>query len=131
MKTKIHILNSSSRSRTADSVSAEYRRPNYDCREQPDAIKLVVYVPGVDSSGVEITASGPDLMVTARKTRYVRVNFESLHLENVMRDYRLTLRLGNGLDFASLHAEISDGILTIILPKRNMMAETTRLRRAA
>lgn len=131
MKTKIHILNPSSRSRTTDSASAEFRRPNYDCREQPDAVKLVVYVPGVDSSGVEITASGPDLMITARKTRYVRVNFESLHLENAMRDYRLTLRLGNGLDFASLRAEISDGILTIILPKRNMMEETSRLRRAA
>jgi HSP20 family protein len=131
MNTKIHILNSSSRSRTTDSASAEFRRPNYDCREQPDAVKLVVYVPGVDSSGVEITASGPDLMVMARKTRYVRVNFESLHLENAMRDYRLTLRLGNGLDFASLRAEISDGILTIILPKRNMMDETSRLRRAA
>ena len=101
---------------TAKPVAA--RKPHYDCREQGDAIKVVVYVPGVDASGVEITTRGPDLTVTARKTHFVRVNWQSLHLEGAQRDYQLRLRLGHGLDYSALQAEIRDGVLTLTLPKK-------------
>ena len=98
--------------------AAAFRKPNYDCREMQDAVKLVVYVPGVGASGVDIEARGPDLMVTARKTRFVRVNWTALHLEGAQLDYRLRLRLGTGFDYASMDAEIHDGVLTVTLPKR-------------
>lgn len=98
--------------------SQEFRQPNYDCREQPDAVRLVVYVPGVDAAGIELDVRGPDLTVTARKPHVVRVNWQSLHLESAQRDYRLRLRLGAGLDYAGLQAELHDGVLTLLLPKR-------------
>ena len=98
--------------------AASFRKPNYDCRDQHDAVKLVVYVPGVDASGVEIEAAGPDLLVTAHKTRFVRVNWSSLHLESAQRDDRLRLRLGAGFDYPSMEAEIRYGVLTVTLPKR-------------
>jgi HSP20 family molecular chaperone IbpA len=115
------IINSSrpdSRKGLAKPASAPFRKPNYDCRDQHEAVELVVYVPGVDASGVEIEANGPDLLVTAHKTRFVRVNWTSLHLEGAQRDYRLRLRLGAGFDYASMQAEIRDGVLTVTLPKR-------------
>ena len=87
-------------------------------------MKLVIYVPGVCASGVEIEGRGTDLTVTARKARFVRVNFTALHLESAQRDYRLRLRLGNGFDFAAMQAEISHGVLTVTVPKR---AAFTRL----
>jgi HSP20 family molecular chaperone IbpA len=92
-------------------------------------MKLIVYVPGVDASGVEIEGRGADLTVTAKKARFVRVNFNALHLEGAQRDYRLRLRLGAGFDYASMQAEIAHGVLTITLPKRSV--DSTRLRRAA
>ena len=92
-------------------------------------MKLVVYLPGVGASGVEVEARGADLTVTAHKQHFVRVNFQSLHLENVQRDYRLRLRLGHGFDYSAMEAEIDDGVLTITLPKRN--AAAARLRRVA
>jgi HSP20 family molecular chaperone IbpA len=92
-------------------------------------MKLVVYVPGVDASMVEIEGRGADLTVTAKKARFVRVNFDSLHLEGAQRDYRLRLRLGTGFDFAAMAAEISNGVLTITLPKR--APDTSRLRQVA
>jgi HSP20 family molecular chaperone IbpA len=98
--------------------AAAFLKPNYDCRDQADAVKLVVYVPGVDASGVEIEARGPDLIVTARKTRFVRVNWTALRLEGAQRDYLLRLRLGTGFDFGAMQAEIRDGVLTVTLPKR-------------
>jgi HSP20 family molecular chaperone IbpA len=96
---------------------AGFRQPNYDCREQADAVKLVVYVPGVGATGVEIEARGPDLIITARKEHFVRVNWQALHLEHVQRDYRLRLRLGIGFDYPAMQAEIQEGVLTVTLPK--------------
>jgi HSP20 family protein len=130
MHTIIHPLPASSRKASAVPASvAAFREPTYDCHEQGDAMKLVVYIPGVAASGVEIEAQGADLTVTARKKHFVRVNWQALHLENAQRDYRLKLRLGHGFDYAAMEAEISDGVLTITLPKRDLAV--ARLRRVA
>jgi len=97
---------------------ADFRSPHFECLDLPQSLKLAVYVPGVDASGVELTTQGTDLIVTARKAQHVRVNWQSLHLETAQRDYRLSLRLGSGYDFDSLRAFIAKGVLTIVLPKR-------------
>jgi HSP20 family molecular chaperone IbpA len=81
-------------------------------------MKLMIYVPGVESSGVDIEARSGDLTVTARKPRPVRVNFSALHLEHVQQDYQLRLRLGSGYDYGAMHAEMRQGVLTVTLPKR-------------
>ena len=94
-----------------------FRSPHYDCMDLSQAIKLVLYVPGVDACGVEIITQGPDLLVTACKTHHVRINWQSLHLEQAQRDYQLKLRLGLGFDYETLQASISRGVLTIVLPK--------------
>jgi len=102
--------------------SSAVRLPLYDCMELPQALQLVVYVPGTEAGGVDITTQGPDLFVTARKTQHVRANWQSLHLENVQRDYQLKLRLGLGFDYESLQASVARGVLTIVLPKRQPAA---------
>ncbi|HVS51375.1 MAG TPA: Hsp20/alpha crystallin family protein [Opitutaceae bacterium] len=130
MHTIIHPVTNSSRKVSAAPTSVEaFRQPSYDCREHVDAMKLVVYVPGVGASGIEIEARGADLTVTARKQHFVRVNWQALHLENAQRDYQLRLRLGHGFDYAAMEAEVRDGVLTITLPKR--AADFDRLRRVA
>jgi HSP20 family protein len=113
-----------SRSRAEAPVSTgRFRSPHYDCTDLGGELKLTVFVPGVEAAGVEIATRGPDLTVTARKTHFVRVNFKALHLENSQRDYQLRLRLGHGLDFATLQAGIADGVLTITLPKKQSVTD--------
>jgi HSP20 family protein len=107
------------------------RKPSYDCREHADTVKLTVYVPGVEAAGVEIEVRGPDLVVTARKVHFVRVNWQALHLESAQRDYQLRLRLGHGVDYTALHAEIHQGLLTVVLPKRIPVGESLAVRRVA
>ena len=127
-------MSPSSRSRRASIASDDvmFRQPSYDCREQPDAVSIVVYVPGVGASGVEIEARGPDLLITANKTRFVRVNWQALNLEASQRDYRLRLRLGLGFDYAQMQAEIHDGVLTLTVPKSQAaLAPANRLGRVA
>ena len=128
MHTIINTLPANRRSKaSARAVTPAFRQPAYDCQDTPNTIKLVVFVPGVDPSAVEIEGRGADLTVTAKKARFVRVNFDALHLESAQRDYRLRLRLGTDLDYAAMEAEIAHGVLTITLPKRT--AEAPRLPR--
>ena len=81
------------------------------------ALQLLVLVPGIDAGGVDITTRGPDLFLTARKARPVRVNWSALRLEDAQQEYHLALRLGHAFDFAELRASLRDGLLTITLPK--------------
>lgn len=122
MHTIIHRLNHN-RFPSAEPKKA-FRSPHYDCTDLPQAMKLVVYVPGVDASGVEITTRGPDIVVTARKTHLVRANWQALHLESAQRDYQLKLRLGAGYDYAGLQASLNRGQLTIMLPKKAAVTTT-------
>jgi HSP20 family molecular chaperone IbpA len=125
MNTIIHPLKPASRSTRSSEVTSlktAVRKPHYDCQELDDALRVIVYVPGVDAAGVEITTRGPDLLITARKSHFVRVNFEALNLEGVQRDYLLSLRLGHGLDYTALAAEIEAGVLTLTIPKKEPAA---------
>lgn len=129
MHTIINSLPTPSRLKAPANLSAErFRQPAYDCQEHPEAMTLTVYIPGVAAAGVEIEGRGSDLTVTARKARFVRINFQALNLESAQFDYQLRLRLGTGFDFAAMEAEIADGVLTVTLPKRAALA---RLRRKA
>ena len=98
------------------------RAPHYECEDLAQALKLIVYIPGVEARGIEITTHGPDLVILARRRPPVRVNWPALHLENVQCDYALRLRLGAGFDYRALRANLGDGILTIHLPKRQPAA---------
>jgi HSP20 family molecular chaperone IbpA len=118
MQTIIHPTRPASRIRPLARAAMAFRKPVYDCQTGGNALTLVVYVPGVDASGISIEARGPDLIVTARKTRFVRVNWQSLNLEPSQNDYRLSLRLGRGLAYASMQAEFHQGVLTLTVPKR-------------
>ena len=117
----------------AEPATQGFRSPHYECIDLADALKLVVYVPGVDANGIEITTLGPDVFVTARKTHHVRVNWKALHLETVQRDYQLKLRLGMGFDYEALQASVARGVLTIAMPKRQLVptSEPVRHRQVA
>jgi HSP20 family molecular chaperone IbpA len=117
MHTIIHPLKVTAHSRL-NVISDNFRNPHYDCSQHGDTLKVVIYVPGVEAAGVEITLRGPDLIVTARKAHFVRVNWTALHLESAQRDYQLSLRIGNGFDHEGLNAEIAEGVLTVTLPHK-------------
>jgi HSP20 family molecular chaperone IbpA len=66
--------------------------------------------------------------VTARKTQHVRANWQALHLENVQHDYELKLRLGLGFNYEALQASFDRGVLTIVVPKKQLVAASAPLR---
>lgn len=104
-----------------------FRDPHYECVQMGAGMKIEVYIPGVDAGGVEISLRGTDLVITARKTRIVRVNWRALHLEGAQLDYQLRLRVGHRFDALALSAELTDGVLTVMLPKRLQETDTSVL----
>ncbi|HVU17104.1 MAG TPA: Hsp20 family protein [Candidatus Didemnitutus sp.] len=132
MNTIIPSLSSNAAVSSSESRPA-IRQPHFECSDLPQALKIVVLVPGVEASGIEIVTTGPDLVVNAHKTSVVRVNWQALHLEGVQRDYQLKLRLGHGFDFPELRADLRDGVLTVLVPKRASAwaTMTNRQRRVA
>jgi HSP20 family molecular chaperone IbpA len=116
---------------SSETDSVLVRQPHFECSDLPQALKLAVFVPGVEPADVEITTRGPDLVVHARKPHPVRINFSALHLEAAQRDYELKLRLGLGLDFDSLQADMRDGVLSITVPKKNSAFSRVNARRVA
>jgi HSP20 family protein len=95
-----------------------YCHPHYECEDLAHELKITVFLPGVDSTGVEIASRGADLVVTGRRSHPLRVNWQALHLEGVQRDYQLRLRLGAGFSFNELRASLDDGMLVLTLPKK-------------
>ncbi len=81
-------------------------------------MRIIVYVPGVETSGIEIRSQETDLTVIARKSHILRRNWRALHLERAQRDYLLHLRLGQNLDQSRLRANLDDSLLTIEIPTR-------------
>ncbi|MBA3848552.1 MAG: heat-shock protein Hsp20 [Opitutus sp.] len=112
-------------------ASPRVRQPHFECRDLAPALQLDVYVPGVEAGDVEITTRGPDLVVRARKPQRVRPNWRALHLEAAQHDYELKLRLGLGFEFTALHADMRDGVLHIVVPKRQSGVARIHARRVA
>jgi HSP20 family molecular chaperone IbpA len=125
------IIPALSRHPSDESDTLRVRQPHFECRDLAQALKLDVYIPGVESGDVEITTRGPDLVVRARKPQRVRLNWRALHLEASQHDYELKLRLGLGLDFAALHADMREGVLHIFVPKRQSGVARVNARRVA
>jgi HSP20 family molecular chaperone IbpA len=105
------------KTRDAELAIAGFRKPAYECHMHRDGMVVTVYIPGVDANSVTIEARGADLVVTALKERFVRVNFTALNLESAQSDYRLCLRLGKGYAFESMNADIQNGVLTVHVPR--------------
>ncbi len=122
MHTMIHTNTSNDTSSSRRIAQSRFRNPHYECQYDDDSMKLTVYVPGVVASGVDITMQGPDLTIMARKEQFVRPNWNALQLERAQRDYLLRLRVGYAYDPSDMTAELNNGVLTLNLRRRDMIA---------
>lgn len=107
-------------------VSPDHRRPHHEITEHGDFLALDVYLPDVEPADIEIIVRGPDLIIGARKKHIVRTNWRALHLEAAQHDYLLRLRLGTHIAYEALKAELSDHMLTLVLPKKRASNEPLR-----
>ena len=90
--------------------------PLADVTEADDAFHVEIELPGVKSKDIDVEANGQELVVTgeikAKERKLVRRRSTR---RTVAFDYRL--RLPGEVDTEKINAQMSDGVLTITVPK--------------
>jgi HSP20 family protein len=98
-------------------VAARYFVPNSDIYETEDALTVVMEVPGVTKDNVNIDLENDLLAVEGR------INFSSYaELDPVYSEYNVghftrKFSLSSKIDQGKISAELSDGVLKLVLPK--------------
>ncbi|HEY5551855.1 MAG TPA: Hsp20/alpha crystallin family protein [Opitutaceae bacterium] len=90
-----------------------FRTPHCDVAGQNGCLEATVYLPGVESRGIELLLSRQELVVTARKLHPVRTNWIALSLENCTRDYQLRIKAPRRLCASQVSAQFDEGVLHI------------------
>jgi HSP20 family protein len=105
-------------------VEQRFIAPPVDIREDKDAFILVADMPGVDKRGITVRLDSTDLTVTGERTVDYAAG-EELHRESARRSYRRTFEIAPEIDSARISARVSDGVLTLTLPKAEAVKPLT------
>jgi HSP20 family protein len=94
----------------------EFASPVVNIYETKDGYLLEAEMPGVGKDGLEITLEGSELTITSR-CNAESVGGEPLFRERSRLDYQRTFGLDPAIDTARINAKMSQGLLTLTLPK--------------
>jgi HSP20 family protein len=108
-------------------VPARFFVPITDIFETDQALSLVVEMPGVDKSKVDISVEDGVLTIEGQLDFSKYEGMQPLYTEYNIGHYRRSFSLSNKVDQARISAEMRDGVLTLMLPK----AEEAKPRRIA
>lgn len=98
-------------------VAAPAIKPLYDIKETAEAYGLTVQLPGVAKDGLSITAEEGTFTIRGERGWKRPAGWTSLYRESSDLAYELVLENDNAIDVDKIHAELSDGVLRVSLPK--------------
>jgi HSP20 family protein len=93
-----------------------YAMPVVDVESTADGYTLYVEMPGVNKSGVEITAENGDLVMVGHRAPQ-EVTGEPIHRESRPVDFRRVYELDPSIDTSRITAKVEQGVLAVHLPK--------------
>jgi HSP20 family protein len=91
--------------------------PTTDIFETRDALNVVLEMPGVEKSNIDITVQEGVLKVEGRLDFSKYKNLQPLYTEYNVGHYARSFRLSSKIDDSKIAAELRDGVLTLTLPK--------------
>lgn len=92
-------------------------QPRYEIKETDDAFGLTVDLPGVTKKDLEITAEAESLRIVGRRSWSRPDGWTVSYRETSDETYLLELDHDNTVNADKIHAELSDGVLRLSLPK--------------
>lgn len=98
-------------------VPARYYVPNTDIRETEDALEVVMEVPGVDRTDIDIKLEDDTLSVEARIDHSKYDGMEPLYTEYNVGHFARRFALSHMIDQQQIAATLNDGVLTLTLKK--------------
>lgn len=91
--------------------------PRYEVTETAEAYGLTVELPGVAKDGLELSVDHEQVRVVGRRAWSKPDAWTALHRETREAAFELVLGHGRAIDAEKIHADLSDGVLRVSLPK--------------
>ncbi len=101
--------------------------PATDVYETDDALTIVMEMPGVAKEDLDVSVESGVLNIEGRLNFKKYEGMQPVYTEYNVGHYRRSFSLTNRIDQLKIRADVSDGVLTLVLPK----AEETKPRKIA
>jgi HSP20 family protein len=98
-------------------IPARVFLPEADIYESPDALSVVLEMPGVEKSNVQVRVEDGVLSVEGRVDLSKYQGLLPLYTEYNIGHYARSFRLSSKIDQNNIAAEMKDGVLSLKLPK--------------
>jgi HSP20 family protein len=100
-----------------ETVPARVFLPAADIYETPNELKVILEMPGVDKSNVDVRVEDGVLTVEGRLDFSKYGELQPLYTEYNIGHYSRSFRLSTKIDQSKIGAEMKDGVLSLALPK--------------
>jgi HSP20 family protein len=100
-----------------ETVPARVFLPAADIYETPNELKVILEMPGVDKSKVDVRVEDGVLTVEGRLDFSKYRELQPLYTEYNIGHYSRSFRLSTKIDQSKIGAEMKDGVLSLALPK--------------
>jgi len=91
--------------------------PTADIYEDQDSLKVILEMPGVEKGNVNVRVEEGVLFVEGRLDLTKYQGLQPLYTEYNIGNYSRSFRLSNAIDQNKIGAELTDGVLSLTLPK--------------
>lgn len=98
-------------------IPARIFMPNADIYETPDALTVILEMPGVEKNNVDVRVEEGVLQVEGRLDLSNYEGLAPLYTEYNVGHYARSFQLSSEIDQNKIGAELRDGVLSLTLPK--------------
>jgi len=107
----------SSEVQARDEKQKKFIRPRTSIHESPDAVVIVMDIPGVSKNNVDIHFNRGELTVTGHREPWDKDKMKPCYCERLEGSYRRIFSLDNTLDPGKIDARLNEGVLELVIPK--------------
>jgi HSP20 family protein len=98
-------------------VPARVFVPTADIYETPDALTVVMEMPGVDKGNLDVRVEDDVLKVEGKLDFSKYQGLQPVYTEYNIGHYARSFSLSSKIDQSKIGAELKDGVLSLVLPK--------------
>lgn len=91
--------------------------PTADIYESPDALTVILEIPGVEKDNVDVRVEQGMLNIEGRLDLAKYQGLQPLYTEYNVGHYARSFRLSSKIDQSKISADLKDGVLSLTLPK--------------
>ena len=104
-------------------------RPQCDCfrTDDPPALNLVLELPGMDPDSVELVVAGRSFILTGTRERPIVPGARYQQMESEYGAFQRRIELGEDVDPIRAVASYERGLLRVLLPLAERVAEQTKI----